>query len=352
VWQGSGGNQAADATVGSLALLPGSGEIAYTTADRYSYYSSAVSFASNTDGSHTGGISVFQDNSGGDSGTFSKGGGLGDLELLCAPAPLEIGNYVWCDSLQNGIQDACERGIDGITVELYDDAGILVGVTTTANGGQYYFNQNNVDTLGVNANGSPSLAYTGMNYSSEYFIVFGNSQFAGGAFTVGSETYNGVTPVNDVNGNANDNVDSDVNANNLTSGSLGSRPDGLHFIAMTTDATGCGDHKFDMGLNCCATPDAPVIAVTDNDCDAGTPGTFTVTTSCGAGSSIEWSTDSGTTWSTTAPTYDNATAQTVIARCVNDTDNTCISAESTAVTSAPNDCCPNPNCFGISIQQN
>ena len=53
-------------------------------------------------------------------GTFAKATGLGDIEVLCGAAPLEIGNYVWCDSLKNGLQDACERGIDGLNVQLYN----------------------------------------------------------------------------------------------------------------------------------------------------------------------------------------------------------------------------------------
>ncbi len=114
----------------------------------------------------------------------------------------------------------------------------------------------------------------------------------------------------------------------------------------------CG--AFEITLNVCfvVQSDAPEITVTENICNPNTPGAFSVTTACGTGSTIEWSTDNGTTWSTTTPTYTNANAQTVIARCVDNVDNTCLSAESAAVTSSPNDCCPVPNCFGIGIQQN
>ncbi len=97
-----------------------------------------------------------------------------------------------------------------------------------------------------------------------------------------------------------------------------------------------------------ATP--PEITVADNDCAAGTLGSFLVITPCGAGSTLEWSTDNGTTWTTTAPAYGNAI--TAIARCVNDIDDTCLSTESAAATSSPDNCCPTPNCFGISVQQN
>ncbi|EIJ36146.1 SdrD B-like domain-containing protein [Thiothrix nivea] len=68
---------------------------------------------------------------------FGKAHGLGDLELLCDPAPIEIGNRVWEDTDGDGIQDAGEAGIDGVDVTLTcgsDDA-----TATTANGGQYLF---------------------------------------------------------------------------------------------------------------------------------------------------------------------------------------------------------------------
>ncbi len=75
--------------------------------------------------------------------TYGKANGMGDVLVLCDAAPIEIGNRVWNDSNGNGIQDADEQGINGVTVELYRD-GTKVGETTTANGGEYYFNNSNV----------------------------------------------------------------------------------------------------------------------------------------------------------------------------------------------------------------
>jgi len=83
-----------------------------------------------------------------DPSLFQKAGGLGDLVALCAPAPIEIGNRVWRDMNSDGIQDPNEPGIDSVTVELYHN-GVLVGSTVTANGGQYYFNDNNVKLNGA-----------------------------------------------------------------------------------------------------------------------------------------------------------------------------------------------------------
>jgi protocatechuate 3,4-dioxygenase beta subunit len=50
-----------------------------------------------------------------------------------------IGDRVWEDSNYNGIQDSGEKGVDGVTVKLYDAAGNLKATTVTHDGGQYLF---------------------------------------------------------------------------------------------------------------------------------------------------------------------------------------------------------------------
>ena len=50
-----------------------------------------------------------------------------------------IGDYVWNDLNDNGIQDDGELGIKGVTVELYNGQGILVSTTTTDPTGFYMF---------------------------------------------------------------------------------------------------------------------------------------------------------------------------------------------------------------------
>ncbi|GGH40872.1 SdrD B-like domain-containing protein [Microbacterium album] len=75
-------------------------------------------------------------------GNFQKGGGLGGVALLAAEAPVEIGNRVWFDADQNGLQDADEPGVAGVTVELRDASGAVVATTTTDAAGEYYFRSN------------------------------------------------------------------------------------------------------------------------------------------------------------------------------------------------------------------
>jgi SdrD B-like domain/Protein of unknown function (DUF3048) C-terminal domain len=51
-----------------------------------------------------------------------------------------LGNKVWHDENQNGIQETWENGIGGVCVNLYDAAGALLQQTTTDSNGYYGFN--------------------------------------------------------------------------------------------------------------------------------------------------------------------------------------------------------------------
>ncbi len=71
-----------------------------------------------------------------DNGTVNKG------YLKCGNSnPLlgSIGDYVWEDTNQNGIQDAGENGVSGIVVKLYNCNNTLVATTTTSADGSYLF---------------------------------------------------------------------------------------------------------------------------------------------------------------------------------------------------------------------
>jgi hypothetical protein len=50
-----------------------------------------------------------------------------------------IGDKVWLDSNANGVQDAGEAGIAGVTVKLLDSAGGVVSTSTTDASGNYLF---------------------------------------------------------------------------------------------------------------------------------------------------------------------------------------------------------------------
>lgn len=76
----------------------------------------------------------------------SKGNGLGSASVLASAAPIEIGNYVWYDIDNDGVQDPDEPVVEGATVNLYEVDGdgnrTLVNTTTTDANGEYYFSSN------------------------------------------------------------------------------------------------------------------------------------------------------------------------------------------------------------------
>ncbi len=53
--------------------------------------------------------------------------------------PATIGNLVWHDANNDGINNNGELGIDGVLVELLDPLNVVIGSTTTAGGGLYTF---------------------------------------------------------------------------------------------------------------------------------------------------------------------------------------------------------------------
>lgn len=59
--------------------------------------------------------------------------------LTCAPQVASIGDRVWLDANQDGVQDAGESGLPNVTVKLYNCSDVLVATTTTDANGIYSF---------------------------------------------------------------------------------------------------------------------------------------------------------------------------------------------------------------------
>jgi len=71
---------------------------------------------------------------------LTSGGGVNNFTYDFGFYPeVRIGNYVWLDTNSDGVQDSNEFGIPGVTVNIYDDQGNLVGSTITDSNGEYYF---------------------------------------------------------------------------------------------------------------------------------------------------------------------------------------------------------------------
>lgn len=138
------GGQAVINAMGSLAIVPGRGILA-TLADPQYLISGGTTHLNPANGSRSMPYEIFRGtadgSNGGGGGYFGKTSGLGDLEPMLDPAPTEIGNRVWLDTDNDGIQDAGEAGIDGVAVVLTCGANTVT--TTSANGGQYLFSSAN-----------------------------------------------------------------------------------------------------------------------------------------------------------------------------------------------------------------
>ena len=144
-----------ETALGALAFLAGSGEVVSTHFDAVHQLGDDVP----SPYPRTGGVRFFNNVTGAYSelpdgtdrayevypdtdllpGTFAKAAGLGDLELLCEQAPIEIGNYVWLDENGNGIQDANEAPLAEVSVELVGPNGQVLATAITDVNGHYYF---------------------------------------------------------------------------------------------------------------------------------------------------------------------------------------------------------------------
>ncbi|MEM7049860.1 MAG: IPTL-CTERM sorting domain-containing protein [Acidobacteriota bacterium] len=138
--------------LGGLSHYAGAASILATLFDPFAFRSAGTSFFDNSDGSLISSFEIFGTDQ---VGTFGKAAGLGDVELLCAPAPIEIGNRVWCDApmagdMPNGIQDppgasgVIDTPLSGVTLSLSCNGGTVTGTTMTAADGSYLFNDSNV----------------------------------------------------------------------------------------------------------------------------------------------------------------------------------------------------------------
>ncbi len=158
-----------ETTQGGLLQIPGNTYVMTTAMDPYDDFSGGVLKLDNSTGRRvgvgtsaisrdtmTGGYTIFDlhdwDGAPPSSSVYAgKANGLGDLEAACM-LPISIGNYVWFDENQNGIQDPGEPPLVNVALELYQDS-ILIGRDTTDANGKYHFggvnNENVFDGVSI-----------------------------------------------------------------------------------------------------------------------------------------------------------------------------------------------------------
>ncbi|MES2516771.1 MAG: SdrD B-like domain-containing protein [Bacteroidota bacterium] len=140
-------------SVGSLAFRPGSREILLASTDPINSYSAGVTWLGNEKGEKKRAFQIISelDNIINNAPVnYGKASSLGDINMICGVAPLEIGNLLWRDNNGNGIQEAGETGISNVILHLMNAENHVVGKDTTDINGVYSFNHFNVvDTIGV-----------------------------------------------------------------------------------------------------------------------------------------------------------------------------------------------------------
>lgn len=208
---------------GSLALLAGYNEIVSTAIDEYNVNENGICWWNNTNGVRNRAYMIFDKNTAGSQGKTS---GLGDIELLCNASPIEIGNRVWEDIDSDGIQDAGEVPLSGVTVTLCAANGttVISTATTDANGNYYFSTASGTST---------SSAIYGLNlaFNTNYVLKF--------------PTTSGTKSITIKDTGSNDLLDSDAGT------------DGK--VAFTIGSAGQNNHSFDVGYGAtiaCTKPNA------------------------------------------------------------------------------------------------
>ncbi|MDZ7877036.1 MAG: PKD-like domain-containing protein [Saprospiraceae bacterium] len=207
----------------------------------------------------------------------NKGNGLGDIEAICAPAPIEIGNFVWIDTDRDGVQDPCESPLSNVNVKLYKmgTATAIASTTTNANG-EYYFKDYYEYGLGYD-----TLALGGM-----YFVVIGEA----GQWSTTNKSLS-LTGVNYVltTQNATTNGGNELNDNDaflLSDVSKSFNGYLVDTLTIPTNGTGYVNHNLDFGLFVCPSINTPSAA--QSTCNGATPTTLTVKTTTNAANNIKF----------------------------------------------------------------
>jgi gliding motility-associated-like protein/uncharacterized repeat protein (TIGR01451 family) len=216
--------------VGGLLKLAGLPDVAATQFDPVDNVNTAfdggIFWMNNSNGTRSRAYRVFD--GGGNTPTLGKANGLGDLEAICLPAPLEIGNFVWHDQDGDGVQDPGEPGINGVKVFLYKN-GTAVDSTITAGGGQYGF----------------SSAASG---SASGFVYAVDSLLPNMTYEIRIDSVVSQVPLSGLGLSIANNGGADAGGDSRDSDGTGTG--GNAVITYATGAPGTNDHSLDFGFGC------------------------------------------------------------------------------------------------------
>ncbi|MGB0839356.1 MAG: SdrD B-like domain-containing protein, partial [Chitinophagales bacterium] len=225
---GAGGHK--ESSMGGLALLFGAGEIAHPVLNPFTTETGGIAWMSNQNGSRLRQYQLY----GNSPAYVGKASGIGDLEILCNPAPIMIGDYAWSDVNQNGVQDAGEPGIPGVILVLYNNTGTVIASAVTDLNGFFIFDDNNVPN-GLQPNETYTISLSPMQFTPSTGLV------------IGSTAYPAPTTPNNGVGTQPDNNDSELlNDNNSGISSIDTQD--LPYFEVVTGDYGFTDFGADLGM--------------------------------------------------------------------------------------------------------
>jgi len=163
---------------------------------------------------------------------MGKSGGIGDVEILNTIAPIEIGDRVWFDQNDNGIQDANESGISNVEIKLFKNNN-EIAVAHTNPQGTYIFSN---DTSKITTS-SHIYTISELTADQNYTIVIPNID---GISQQTPLTSLSLARTNVQIGNASNLNDSDALINNS---------DGyINILSTDLPFAGANNHNFDIGF--------------------------------------------------------------------------------------------------------
>jgi SdrD B-like domain len=258
-----------ETALGGLAIMPGTGEVMTSELDPFAVFSNGALRLSNTTGNRTDAYEIIPQGA-----LFQKGASIGDLEMLCAHSPIEIGNRVWVDTNRDGIQNPNERPLSNIVLSLWK-SGVKIASTTTNSTGEYYFSSKS--NLATPTNWIGTNADTTLLSLTTYEIRLDTTNQAQ------LDTLK-LTTANATANNGNDLIDSDASI-------VGN----YAVITVTTAAAGINNHTEDFGFS--PTCDTTLTVVNTTTCNGTTVNLFALAS--GVKGTLTYSTD-GTTWAALA----------------------------------------------------
>ncbi|OQX02854.1 MAG: hypothetical protein BWK73_41305 [Thiothrix lacustris] len=246
------GDSESESSQGAIALLKGKNQLLQVSIDPHPQLDIALLGAAywNTQGTITYDLNNGQINNwysfyrNSDTELYGKANGLGDVELITPPAPIEIGNRVWLDADNDGIQDAGENGIPNVQVQLLSGATVVATATTAADGTYYFTNATGTNTA------SKIYGLTQLQPNTAYTVKFPTTM------TVSGTTYNLTTAT----AGGNTQIDSNAPATGEVT-----------VAAADIPSAGANNHSFDVGYSTTPTCSINAPTVTAECNNNGTP---------------------------------------------------------------------------------